>query len=188
MTTKDESKLDGISLAIQPVFEKSPLKNPELVEEAKSMSTPSQHQESPQKSKNQETLVYLKTEILAGIIVGFVQVPLDCANAFIGHLDASLGMHPPWIVGIICAIFGGSPGMINGMTGGLASMIAGFVSSKKEPNHSSGIGVELLFPATILAGVITIAFGALKLGKFQIMIPTTVKIGFCNGMAIIIGN
>ena len=142
----------------------------------------------PSKEDAKSELVnYYKNEILVGIIVGFVLVPQECAYAFIGNLDASLGTHACWIVGLVCAIFGGRPGMINGLTGGLASIVATFVTNKKGPS-GSGAGVEQFFISTIIAGVIIIVVGLLKLGKFQIMIPATVKVGFCNGLAIIIGK
>ena len=130
---------------------------------------------------------YYKNEILVGIIVGFVLVPQECAYSFIGNLDPSLGIHSSWITGIICALFGGRPGMINGLTGGLSSLIAGGSVSKDKGKNGSGKGVEELFISTIFAGVIILIVGLLKLGKFQNMIPATVKVGFCNGLAIIIG-
>ena len=134
----------------------------------------------------QTLLEYYKSEILVGIIVGFVLVPQECAYSLIGNLDPSLGTHSAWIAGLVCAVFGGRPAMINGLTGGLSSVIAGSVSKNKGKN-GSGQGVEELFLSTIIAGVIIAIVGLLRLGKFQNMIPATVKVGFCNGLAIIIG-
>lgn len=139
----------------------------------------------PEKTKA-EKATYYKNEILAGIICGFVLVPQECAYSIIGNFDASLGTHSAWIIGIVCAIFGGRPGMINGLTGGLASIVSQFVILPKNAN-GSGKGIEEFFLATILAGAIILVCGLLRLGKFQIMIPATVKVGFCNGLAIIIG-
>jgi MFS superfamily sulfate permease-like transporter len=49
-------------------------------------------------------------------------------------------------------------------------------------------GSEEFFISTMIAGLFVACFGALKLGKFQVMVPATVKVGFCNGLAIIIGS
>lgn len=132
-------------------------------------------------------MAYYKNEILAGIIVGFVLVPQECAYSFIANVDPSVGTHSSWINGIITAIFGGRPAMINGFTGGLASLASQSIEKDKS-GKASGKGVEEFFISTIVAGVIIALCGALKLGKFQVMIPATVKVGFCNGLAIIIGN
>ena len=136
---------------------------------------------------NKDTLItYYKNEILVGIIVGFVLVPQECAYAFIGHMDPSLGTHSAWIVGIVCAIFGGRPGMINGLTGGLASLASSFVLAQKGMTGAPR-GIVEFFISTMIAGLLVSCVGILKLGKFQVMIPATVKVGFCNGLAIIIG-
>lgn len=142
----------------------------------------------PHPKPNKESrMTYYKNEILAGIIVGFVLVPQECAFSFIGGLDPSIGIHAAWINGIITAIFGGRPAMINGFTGGVASLVNPLLLKDKN-GKASGKGVEELFLATIMAGVIIAVCGALKLGRFQVVIPATVKVGFCNGLAIIIGN
>lgn len=141
---------------------------------------------APAKPSKESLMSYYKNEILAGIIVGFVLVPQECAYSFIANVDPSVGTHSSWINGIITAIFGGRPAMINGFTGGLASLVSQSVEKDKN-GKASGKGVEEFFIATIVAGVIIAICGALKLGKFQVMIPATVKVGFCNGLAIIIG-
>lgn len=131
---------------------------------------------------------YYKNEILVGIVVGFVIIPNECAYSFIANFDPSVGLHSSWINGLITAIFGGRPGMINGLTGGLASLNSEFVTPPKNKHSNSGKGIEEFFVATMIAGAIITLCGLLKLGKFQIMIPATVKVGFCNGLAIIIGE
>lgn len=135
--------------------------------------------------KKFDKFTYYKTEILAGIIVGFVLVPEACVFALIANIDPAASAHTSWVLGIVCSIFGGRPAMIPGLTGGLASMISGLVSPEKQ-RSGSGKGVEEFFLSTIVAGVIIMLVGLFKIGKFQVMIPATVKVGFCNGLAIII--
>ena len=143
--------------------------------------------DQPIEGMSKENLIaFYKNEILVGIIVGFVLVPQECAYAFIGHMDPSLGTHSAWIVGIVCAIFGGRPGMINGLTGGLASLASSFVLAQKGMTGAPR-GIVEFFISTMIAGLLVSCVGILKLGKFQVMIPATVKVGFCNGLAIIIG-
>ena len=134
-------------------------------------------------SDRSQLINYYKNEVLVGVIVAFVLVTQEVAYAFIGKIEPSLSIHSAWIVGISTALFGGRPGMINGLTGGLASIIAPFIT-KKGP----GGGIEYLFPSTIIAGALILLCGMAKIGKLKAMLPSTVKIGFCNGLAIIIGN
>ena len=81
------------------------------------------------------------------------------------------------MVGLITSIFGGRPGMISGATGALAVVMVELVA---------GHGVEYLFAAVILMGIIQMLVGFLKLGKFIRIIPHPVMLGFVNGLAIVI--
>lgn len=146
-----------------------------------SLSTPPTFSPPPPSARTQ-LINYYKNEVLVGGIVAFVLVTQEVAYAFIGKIEPSMSIHSAWIVGLSTAVFGGRPGMINGFTGGLASIIAPFIS-KKGP----GGGIEFLFPSTILAGALILLCGIAKIGKLKTMLPSTVKIGFCNGLAIIIG-
>jgi len=81
------------------------------------------------------------------------------------------------MVGLITAIFGGRPGMISGATGAMAVVMVALVSEH---------GVQYLFAAVLLAGLLQVLFGAFHLGKFIRMVPHSVMIGFVNGLAIVI--
>ncbi len=80
-------------------------------------------------------------------------------------------------MGILTAIFGGRPGMISGATGALAVVMVALVHSH---------GVEYLFAAVVLMGIMQILVGVLKFGKYARIIPETVMLGFVNGLAIVI--
>jgi SulP family sulfate permease len=168
-------------------------KNPSQVPSdcaSKSQEPPLEIELSNKKEKNlkakADLIAYYKNEILVGIIVGFVLVPQECAYAFIGHMDPSLGTHSAWIVGITCAIFGGRPGMINGLTGGIASLASDFIMTTKGKTGAPR-GIEEYFISTMIAGLMVACIGLLKFGKYQVLIPASVKVGFCNGLAIIVG-
>jgi SulP family sulfate permease len=123
------------------------------------------------------TLPQAKTEILSGITVALALVPEAVAFAIIAHVHPLVGLYAAFFVGLITAIFGGRPGMISGATGALAVVMVSLVL-----NH----GVEYLFSAVILMGLIQIIAGTLKLGKFIRIVPHPVMLGFVNGLAIVI--
>uniref|UniRef100_UPI003D815FBF SulP family inorganic anion transporter n=1 Tax=Trichloromonas sp. TaxID=3069249 RepID=UPI003D815FBF len=82
-----------------------------------------------------------------------------------------------FMVGLITAAIGGRPGMISGATGALAVVMVALVA-----DH----GVEYLFAAVVLMGIIQVGAGVLRLGKFVRLIPHPVMLGFVNGLAIVI--
>jgi len=119
----------------------------------------------------------IKTEILSGLTVALALVPEAIAFAFVAQVDPLVGLYAAFIVGLITAVFGGRPGMISGATGALAVIMTGLVVIH---------GVEYLFAAVVLMGIIQILFGALRLGKFIRLVPHPVMLGFVNGLAIVI--
>lgn len=119
----------------------------------------------------------IKNEVLSGITVALALVPEAIAFSFVAGVDPKIGLYTAFIIGFIASIFGGRPGMISGATGAIAIVFVSLVA-----NH----GVEYLFSAVILMGLIQILVGALKLGKFARIIPHPVMLGFVNGLAIVI--
>lgn len=119
----------------------------------------------------------LKKEILSGLTVALALVPEAIAFAFVAGVAPLVGLYAAFMVGLITSIFGGRPGMISGATGALAVVMVDLVS-----DH----GVEYLFAAVILMGIIQMLVGIFKLGKFSRIIPYPVMLGFVNGLAIII--
>lgn len=130
---------------------------------------------------------HVKTEVLLGIIITFAQVPESVAFAFLAHVRPPIALHAAWVVGLICGVFGGRPGMINGATGAFAAIIATFLPPPSVPG-GNGEGIELLFPSVILAGVLMGLVWLLRGARYITLIPESVMVGFCNGLAIVIGN
>ncbi len=118
-----------------------------------------------------------KTEILSGLTVALALVPEAVAFAFIAGLSPLTGLYAAFMMGLVTSIFGGRPGMISGATGAVAVVIV--VLAK---DH----GVEYIFATVILAGLIQMAAGFLRLGKLIRLVPQPVIYGFVNGLAIII--
>jgi SulP family sulfate permease len=119
----------------------------------------------------------IKLCILSGLTVALALVPEAIAFAFVAHVHPLVGLYAAFIMGLITAAFGGRPGMISGAAGSLAVVMVALVATH---------GVEYLFATVVLMGVLQIAFGLLKLGKFIRMVPFPVMIGFVNGLAIVI--
>jgi SulP family sulfate permease len=91
------------------------------------------------------------------------------------------------MVGLICSLFGGRPGMVNGATGAFAAIISTFLPEPIE-DGGNGKGVETIFPSVIFAGLLMCAIGQLGLSKFILLLPAPVMLGFCNGLAVVIGT
>ncbi len=121
--------------------------------------------------------VNYKTEILAGLTVALALIPEAVAFALIAGLSPLTGLYAAFVMGLVTAILGGRPGMISGATGAVAVVIVALSVSH---------GPEYVFATVVLAGVIQILAGVLKLGKLIRLVPHSVIFGFVNGLAIII--
>ncbi|MDT8413859.1 MAG: SulP family inorganic anion transporter [Flavobacteriaceae bacterium] len=121
--------------------------------------------------------VDFKIEFLSGITVALALIPEAVAFALIAGLSPLTGLYASFVVGLVTAVFGGRPGMISGATGAIAVVIISLAQSH---------GVEYIFATVILAGLIQMGAGFLKLGKLIRLVPHPVIFGFVNGLAIII--
>ncbi|MGV6809476.1 MAG: SulP family inorganic anion transporter [bacterium] len=119
----------------------------------------------------------IKNDVLSGLTVALALVPEAVAFAFVAHVDPLVGLYAAFMMGLLAAIFGGRPGMISGATGAIAVVVVALVIEH---------GIEYLFAAVVLAGVIQILFGIFRLGKFIRLVPHPVFLGFVNGLALVI--
>lgn len=120
-----------------------------------------------------------KLEILSGLTVALALIPEAVAFALIAGLSPLTGLYAAFVVGLVASVLGGRPGMISGATGAVAVVIAALVQSH---------GVEYVYATIILAGVLQLGAGFLRLGKLMRLVPQPVIFGFVNGLAIIIGG
>ncbi len=118
-----------------------------------------------------------KTEVLSGLTVAMALVPEAVAFSMIAGLSPLAGLYAAFSMGLITSIFGGRPGMISGATGAVAVVIVALAKTH---------GIEYVFAAVVLAGIIQMAAGFLRLGKFIRLVPHPVMYGFVNGLAIVI--
>lgn len=118
-----------------------------------------------------------KTEVLSGITVALALIPEAVAFAIIAGLSPLTGLYAAFVMGLVTAILGGRPGMISGATGAIAVVIVALAQTH---------GIEYVLAAVILSGLIQVAAGFFKLGKFMRLVPHPVIFGFVNGLAVII--
>ena len=121
--------------------------------------------------------VCFQNEILSGLTVALALVPEAVAFAFVAGVGPLVGLYAAFMVGLLASIFGGRPGMISGATGAMAVVMVALVAQH---------GVEYLFAAVILTGLLQMLAGVLRLGKYIRIVPHPVMLGFVNGLAIVI--
>lgn len=132
-----------------------------------------------------------KDDILSGMTVALALVPEAVAFAFVAGVDPLVGLYAAFMVGLICSIFGGRPGMISGATGALAVVMVSLVKDGNQMGLEMSepimnMGLNYLFATVILAGILQFLAGVFKFGKFVRLIPHPVMMGFVNGLAIVI--
>ncbi len=118
-----------------------------------------------------------KTELLAGLVVALALVPEAISFSIIAGVDPKVGLYASFSIAIIIAFAGGRRAMISAATGAMALVVVSLVR-----DH----GVEYLFAATIGAGIVQVALGALGVGRLMRFVPRTVMVGFVNALAILI--
>jgi len=126
----------------------------------------------------------IKDDILSGLTVSLALVPEAVAFAFVAGVSPVVGLYGAFMMGLITSIFGGRPGMISGATGAMAVVMVSLVQQGNAMGEMQGL--QYLFAALILAGIIQTLFGVFKLGKFIRLVPHSVMMGFVNGLAIVI--
>lgn len=128
----------------------------------------------------------IKNDVLSGLTVALALVPEAVAFAFVAGVSPIVGLYGAFMMGIVTSIFGGRPGMISGATGAMAVVMVALVSQGNALGGDAASGLQYLLATLLLAGLIQIAAGAFRLGKFVRMIPSPVMMGFVNGLAIVI--
>ncbi|WP_306350146.1 SulP family inorganic anion transporter [Flavobacterium sp. '19STA2R22 D10 B1'] len=118
-----------------------------------------------------------KNEVLAGLTVAMTMIPESLSFAILAGLSPLTGLYAAFLMGLVTAILGGRPGMVSGGAGATVVVLIALASSH---------GVEYLFAAVVLAGILQLLVGLFKLGKFVRLIPQPVMYGFLNGLAVII--
>ncbi|HEY9082182.1 MAG TPA: SulP family inorganic anion transporter [Vicingaceae bacterium] len=129
-----------------------------------------------------------KNEVLSGLTVALALVPEAVAFSLLAGLSPLTGLYAAFVMGLVTAILGGRPGMISGATGAVAVVFVGLIAVLKQQNPDITIDeiTQYVFATAILAGILQILVGVLRLGKLMRLVPHPVIFGFVNGLAIII--
>jgi SulP family sulfate permease len=119
----------------------------------------------------------IRGDLLSGLVVALALIPEAIAFSIIAGVDPKVGLYASFSIAVITAIAGGRPGMISAATAATAVLMVTLVR-----DH----GLEYLLATTVLAGLLQIAAGALKLGRVMRFVSRSVMTGFVNALAILI--
>ncbi|KKW89289.1 SulP family inorganic anion transporter [Sphingobium chungbukense] len=128
-------------------------------------------------SLKREWLANPRADILAGIVVALALIPEAIGFSIIAGVDPRVGLYASFSIAVITALVGGRPGMISAATAAIAVLVLPLIR-----DH----GVEYLFAATILMGVIQVIAGFLRLDMLMQYVSRSVITGFVNALAILI--
>src|SRR5690554_234302 len=126
---------------------------------------------------NREWLVNPRADILAGILVALALIPEAIGFSIIAGVDPRVGLYASFSIAVIISLVGGRPGMISAATAAVAVLVVPLVR-----DH----GVDYLFAATILMGVLQITAGFLRFDRLMQYVSRSVITGFVNALAILI--
>ncbi|WP_338610264.1 SulP family inorganic anion transporter [Pelagibacterium nitratireducens] len=119
----------------------------------------------------------VRGDLLAGLVVALALIPEAIAFSIIAGVDPKVGLYASFSIAVITAIAGGRPGMISAATAATAVLMVTLVR-----DH----GLQYLLAATVLAGLLQIGMGMLKLGALMRFVSRSVMTGFVNALAILI--
>ena len=125
----------------------------------------------------------LLKDIVAGIIVAIIALPLSIALAIASGVGPEMGLYTAIVAGFLISLLGGSPVQIAGPTAAFATIVAGIVVAN---GGKDGGGTGALAVATVMAGIMLVIMGVCRLGTLIKFIPGTITIGFTAGIAVTI--
>ncbi|OTG94810.1 SulP family inorganic anion transporter [Acinetobacter sp. ANC 3832] len=127
--------------------------------------------------KKEEWFSNIRTDVLAGLVVGLALIPESIAFSAIAGVDPQVGLYASFCIAVTIAFFGGRTAMISAATGAMALLMVTLVK-----DH----GLQYLFATTILTGILQIIAGYFKVAKLMRFVSQSVVYGFVNALAILI--
>jgi SulP family sulfate permease len=124
-----------------------------------------------------EWLAQPRADILSGTVVALALIPEALAFSFIAGVDPAVGLYASFVIAMTIAFVGGRPAMISAATGAMSLLMGGLVR-----DH----GIEFLFAASLLTGLIQVVIGALRLGRYVKFVSRSVMSGFVNSLGILV--
>jgi SulP family sulfate permease len=119
----------------------------------------------------------IRADVLAGITTVLALVPDSLAFAFIAGVNPMISIYSTICILFLISFFGGRPAMVSSTAGSMVVLMTALVAQ---------YGVEYLFAATILTGIIQFTMGAFKMGRWMSFVPHSVVTGFINSLAILL--
>lgn len=127
--------------------------------------------------KKDEWFSNIRTDVLAGLVVGLALIPESIAFSAIAGVDPQVGLYASFCIAVTIAFFGGRTAMISAATGAMALLMTTLVKEH---------GLQYLLAATVLTGIIQIIAGYFKVAKLMRFVSQSVVYGFLNALAILI--
>src|SRR5688500_1482596 len=118
-----------------------------------------------------------RADLLSGLLVALALIPEAIGFSIVAGVDPKVGLYASFTIAVTIAFAGGRPGMISAATGAMAVVLVGLVKEH---------GLEYMFAATVLTGLLQIVFAWLKLARFMRFVPRSVMVGFVCALAIVI--
>ncbi|SJK86036.1 solute carrier family 26 (sodium-independent sulfate anion transporter) [Babesia microti strain RI] len=129
-----------------------------------------------------EAFNYYRTEFMSGILCCLTVLPEIIGFSFLAGIPPHIGLHGTWMALLVSTIFSGCPGIINGLSGSFSAVIRRFNEEKPE------FALERTLIATLFASIILIMFSFAQFAAISQLLSTSVVIGYCNGLAILIAK
>ena len=127
-------------------------------------------------SLKNEWLGNIKGDLIGSIVVCMALIPEAIGFSIVAGVDPMVGVYSSFCLSLVTSIFGGRPGLISAAAGSTALVLASLVKN---------YGIEYMFAATILAGIIQVILGFFKFGNLMKFIPKPVMTGFVNALGIL---
>ena len=137
-----------------------------------------------QRVLNHISTTNIKGDLFGGVTAAIVALPLALAFGVASGAGASAGLWGAVLVGLFAALFGGTPSLISEPTGPMTVVFTAVIANLTARNPENGLAMA--FTVVILAGLLQIVFGFLKLGRYITQMPYTVISGFMSGIGIIL--
>ena len=128
-------------------------------------------------SAREQWLANPRRDLLAGTVVALALIPEAIAFSIIAGVDPAVGLYASFVIAVTIALTGGRPAMISAATGAMSLLMLGLVKEH---------GLQYLFAASLLCGLIQIVVGLLRLGRYVKFVSRSVMTGFVNSLAILI--
>ncbi|GAX34290.1 bicarbonate transporter BicA [Nodularia sp. NIES-3585] len=126
----------------------------------------------------------LQGDILGGLTAAVVALPMSLAFGIASGAGAAAGLWGAILVGFFAAVFGGTPSLISEPTGPMTVIVTAVIAGLQAQDEKQGLAMA--FTVVMMAGVVQILFGVLRLGRYITMLPYNVISGFMTGIGVIL--